>query len=386
MPTSNVTLNPGDTIVVTYKDSFQIKDVTNSKFTVTSAAPAEPVPSGTNPPPSGGGDTQTPPGPVTPPSGASGLFFSPEEIQQLPMTGPAWDNVKSKAQGSWGSPNLKDLNASHDVLTLAGALYYARTGDAAMRKKVADAIMSAPGTESGGRTLEPSRNIVSYVISADLINLQDFDATKDAAFKTWLSSVRNKTLDGKTIISTHDVRPNNWGTHAGATRVAIARYVGDTADLAKAAKVFQGWLGDRNAYSGFEYGDLDWQSDKSKPVGINPKGATIQGKNVDGVLPDDQRRAGGFTWPPQKENYAWEALQGATVQAWLLHRAGFDVFNWSDKALLRAVTWLYTVANYPAEGDDTWIPWVYNKVYGTSFATKPAGQGKNMSYTDWLFA
>ena len=43
----------------------------------------------------------------------------------------------------------------------------------------------------------------------------------------------------------------------------------------------------------------------------------------DGVLPDDQRRSGGFVWPPTKENYVWEALQGAIAQAVILHRAGF---------------------------------------------------------------
>lgn len=376
MTTSNATLNPGDTITITYQGTFQIKDVTASRFTITNPL----VSSGVQPPP----DTQGPPAP-TPPSNSLGILFSTEDIQKLPTTGAAWENVKSKAQSSWGSPNIKDGNSTHDVLTLAGALYYARTGDTAMRKKVADAIVSAQGTETGGRTLESGRNVVSYVIAADLIGLKEYDAGKNTTFKTWLSIIRDKELDGRTLVATHEKRPNNWGTHAGATRVAIDRYIGDVADLEKAAKVFFGWLGDRSVYAGFEYGELDWQSDKTKPVGINPKGATIDSKNVDGVLPDDQRRAGGFTWPPQKENYVWEALQGATVQAWLLHRAGYDVFNASDKALLRAVTWLYTVANFPPEGDDTWITWIYNKVYNTTFTTKPASIGKNMSYTDWLF-
>jgi len=76
-------------------------------------------------------------------------------------------------------------------------------------------------------------------------------------------------------------------------------------------------------------------------------------ESIDGVLPDDQRRAGGFTWPPQKENYVWEGLQGAVVQAEVLHRAGYDTWNWSDKALLRAVTWETIIAKFPAQSDDT---------------------------------
>ena len=75
---------------------------------------------------------------------------------------------------------------------------------------------------------------------------------------------------------------------------------------------------------------------------------------TDGVLPDDQRRSGVFRWPPSHENYVYEALQGALVQAVILQRAGYDAFNWQDKALLRAFRWLRDVTEYPATGDDTW--------------------------------
>src|SRR6185436_3561741 len=128
------------------------------------------------------------------------------------------------------------------------------------------------------------------------------------------------TLDGQTLRSTHEKRPNNWGTHAGASRAAVAVYLGDQAELDRCAQVFKGWLRDRSAYAGFEYGDVSWQADPSHPVGINPRGATKSGHNIDGVLPDDQRRAGGFTWPPPKENYVWEALQGALLAALVLER------------------------------------------------------------------
>lgn len=361
----NQSLNPGDSIVVSGVGDGTLTVVQNGNSATLSFA-ANPTP--------------TP----TPSGTADGIWMSRAEVQALPMTGTAWDNVKSKALGSWGSANLKDLNSTHDVLTLAGALYYARTNDSAMRTKVANAIMSSIGTEVGGRALEPSRNIVSYVIAADLIDLQSYDSAKNAQFRNFISALRTEVLDGRTIISTHNERPNNWGTHAGAARVAIDRYLGDTADLALAANVFKGWLGDRNAYAGFSYGDLAWQYDPTHPVGINPKGATKNGNNIDGVLPDDQRRGCGYQWPPCKENYTWEALQGATVQAQLLARAGYDVWNWSDKALYRAVNWLYNVNAYPASGDDVFIPWIINKAYGTTFKTvTPTAIGKNMSYTDY---
>ena len=313
-----------------------------------------------------------------------GIWISQAEIMSLPTTGAAWTNVKAKADADWGTPNLSDLDSKHDVYTLAGALIYARTGTTSYRVKTANAIMSAIGTENNSRALEVSRNIQSYVIAADIIDFRSYDPVRENTFRSWLTTLRTKKMtDGKTIVSTNETRPNNWGMHAGAARIAIDLYIGDRTDLDKAAHIFEGWLGNRSIYAGFKYGALDWQSNPAAPVGINPSGATIQGKNVDGVLPDDQRRSGGFTWPPPKENYVWEALQGASVQAHMLHRAGYDSWNWSNKAMLRATLWLYNIDAFPAQGDDTFIPWIINRAYGTSFVTKPAAIGKNMSYTDY---
>ena len=122
-------------------------------------------------------------------------------------------------------------------------------------------------------------------------------------------------------------------------------------------------------------------------MGINPKGATKNGHSIDGVLPDDLRRGGGFAWPPKSTGYPWEALQGATVAAQLLTRAGYPAWEWCDKALLRAATWLYDVAKWPAEGDDQWQPWLLNAAYGTNFPTSAtATAGKNMAFTQWTHA
>ena len=50
----------------------------------------------------------------------------------------------------------------------------------------------------------------------------------------------------------------------------MAVYLGDATELANTAQVFKGYLGDRASYADFKYGDLSWQADPSKPVGINP--------------------------------------------------------------------------------------------------------------------
>ena len=362
--------------------------------TATTPPTAEPTATATAPPTSEPTATATmlptPEPSTTPPATPTGqsfyrnMWLSPQEVAGLPTTGAAWDNLLSAAQEDTSGPNISNQDDKTDVYVLAKALVYARTGQTNYRDQVVAAIQAAIGTEKGGRTLALGRNLAAYIIAADLVNLPAVNAAVDQQFRTWLGQVLTEELDGRTLRSTHEDRPNNWGTHAGASRVAIALYLGDTAELNQAATVFKGWLGDRNAYAGFKYGDLWWQCDPDHPVGINPAGCTIDGHNVDGVVPDDQRRGGPFTWPAPKENYAWGGLQGAVVQAELLHRAGFPAWQWQDQAILRAVTWLYEQNSFPAEGDDEWQPWLVNYVYGTSFlAAMPASPGKGMGWTDW---
>ncbi len=302
----------------------------------------------------------------------------------LPMSGPAWQNVRAAADKDLGVPRVSDMNDNTDVLVLAKALVYVRTGETKLRDDVVAACAAAIGTETGGRTLALGRNLIGYVLAADLVEMHG-DAGQ--RFAAWLRACLTEELAGKTLVSTHEDRPNNWGTHAGASRMAVARYLRDDAELARAAEVFKGWLGDRDAYAGFRYGDLSWQADPMKPVGINPAGATKSGHDLDGVLPDDQRRAGSFTWPPPQENYVYEALQGALAQAVILTRAGHDPFNWQDQALRRAFQWLHSSCGYVAAGDDSWQPHVVNHFYGTSYpAPNPARPGKNVGWTDWTHA
>jgi hypothetical protein len=310
-----------------------------------------------------------------------GIWISAEEISTLPTEGDAWEALLDRASQSTATPDLSDQDDPTNVRVLAKALVYARTGQERYRDEVIDACMAAIGTEASGEILALGRELAAYVISADLVGLPE---AEDRAFRAWLRAVRTKDLGGRTLVSHHEDRPNNHGTHAGASRAAVAAYLGDDADLARVAQVFRGWLGDRAAYSGFRFGELWWQADPDRPVGINPVGSTREGRSIDGVLPDDQRRGGAFEWPPPNENYVWEALQGAHAQAVILSRAGYDVWNWEDRALLRAVRWLHEQNDFPAVGDDTWQPHLVNFYYGTSFpAPVPSRPGKNLGFTDW---
>ena len=309
------------------------------------------------------------------------IWIGRERVKSLPMSGPAWKNVESAAERPATMPDLSEQDDQTNVAILAEALVFARTGEKTYRDSVVGACMMAMGTE-GGRTLALGKELTAYVLAADLVGMPP---GPDQRFREWLRRVRERRFpSGKTLISTHEDRPNNWGTYAGAARVAIAAYLGDRADLARAARVFKGWLGDRSAYSGFTFKDRAWQAAPNRPVGINPKGAAKYGHPIGGALPDDQRRGGGFVWPPPKENYVYSALQGALAQAVILHRAGYPVWKWEDEALRRAFAWLHEHADYPAEGDDTWQPHVINYYYGTDFpAPVPAEPGKNVGWTDW---
>jgi hypothetical protein len=315
-----------------------------------------------------------------------GLWICPQETLRLPESGPAWDALLKRADAPYTVPNLSDRDDSADVETLARALVWARSGSPAYRDQVIAACTQVMGTEAGSTVLGPARGIVSYVIAADIVGLPP---DLDRRFRAWLSAVRDRPLAGRTLRGTHRERPNNWGTHAGASRLAIALYLGEAEEVARVARIFRGFLGDRAAYADFRFGALDWQADPAHPVAINPAGARLNGHDVDGVLPDDQRRCCDmFQWPPPGENYVYEALQGALTTAVMLERAGYhNVWAWQDRALLRAFRWMHDVAATPTEGDDEWQTHVINWAYGTDFpAVTPAQPGKAVGYTDWTLS
>lgn len=319
-----------------------------------------------------------------------GIWLNRAELDSLPTSGAAWDHVASVANSSWGSPNIADQDSLHDTKVLAGALYAARTGDAAMRTKTANAIMGALETENGGRVLALARNLPGYVLSADLINLPAYSPTMGTTFANWLAGVKNEHMtECDTLIACHNRRPNNWGTHAGGARIAADIYLNDTFDLALAAKTFQGWLGNRSAYAGFSYGDLSWQCTSSAPVGINRADCGERSS----IIPDDMRRGGSYQIPPVHTNYPWGALEGATIQAELLSRAGYPAWDWgfntlNDKAIKRAIMKLDELdrrfGGWWAGGDDVATIWIAEHAYRAGFRTvSPVRAGKSIDFTDW---
>ena len=317
-----------------------------------------------------------------------GIWVDSGRLAQLPVHGTAWNSLLAAANEPCGAVDLSDQDQSTNVCVMAKGLVYARTGETAYRADVVTAIteiVAAPPYD--GRALALGRELGAYVIAADLIGLVGYDPVLDGRFRDMLKALRTRYTWGASpsLVECHERRPNNWGAMCGSTRVAIAAYLGDTADLERAARVLQGYLGDRSAYRGFEFGaDLSWQCDPARPVGVNPARCARSGLSLDGVLPDDQRRGGPFVVSPPDENYVWEAMQGLLAQAVMLERAGYTAFAWGDRALLRAARWLHYVNDFPPRGDDTWLTPLLNHYYGTSFpVVTPSRAGKNVGWTDW---
>jgi hypothetical protein len=326
-----------------------------------------------------------------------GIWISPEELQSLPTSGPAWSQLDGFADAPAGTADISDQDNEHDVHVLAAALVSARTGSDRLREKAAEGIMDVIGTEDGGRSLALARGLLPYVVAADLIDLEQLDPERDRRFREWLRGVRNEVLEPEsrpTVVTTHERAANNWGTHAGASRIAAAIYLDDRKDLARAAAVFKGFLGDREAFKGFNYeDDLSWQSDPAKPVGVVPAGKSKGGERLDGALPEDMRRGCPFRPEPCPTRYPWEAMQGIAAQAELLSRQGYDAWGWEGEAVRRAAEYLFELnerspnEDWAAPDGNQWIPWLLNARYGAGFPTQiPAQPGKGMGFADWTHA
>jgi Alginate lyase len=341
-------------------------------------------------------------------SAGIGMWISQSELMSLPTSGAAWDKMRTAAYGSWGTADLKNKDNKHDINLLAGALVYARTGDASLRSKVRDGILAAKRTldesaewQTRDGVLSAGRQIGAYAISADLIDLKSFDASADNEFRSWLTTIRTTNIGThgrwKAITYTCENAAGNWNTFACASRIAASIYLGDTADVDRAASIIRAFFGERSAYPAnapgrngyFEHTagyQSSWACNDATWTGINPA-CDKSGVNIDGVLVEDASRGGGCcVLQGSGISYSWEALQGLFVSAELLYRTGRygDPYSWSNQALKRAMDFMqrsgWGIANVAK-----YIPWLANARYGTSYPQAASFTGRIMSWGDWLY-
>jgi hypothetical protein len=319
-----------------------------------------------------------------------GILLSPAELMALPTSGPGWDAIMARIEQPYGDPYRLATRDDANKDVLAHALAGARLDDDEYRGVVRDAladVMAAPrDTEDVLGTL---RHLQTYIISADLIDLASFDPDLDATFREWLADEIRFDYSGGggggSVISTHEKKPNNFGTHAGATRLAAALYLGDEEEFQAARDIWYGWAtGDpdhtpsKRAWTG-----TDWQCDQDRPAGINPAGCSRDGHRLDGVIPEDQERCGPFSWPPCETNYIHGAADGMLLSFWMMARQGENPWAWGDRAALRQMEWKYEVGQPPYEGFRWQIP-VVESVYGVDLAgNDPTATSTNFGYADW---
>lgn len=317
------------------------------------------------------------------------IWADVSKFPSKPRTGAGWDAMYNMAKGDAPGPvTVADQGSNNSAWTHACAYVYAATGDMVFYNKAMGALKSlcSPSLPIG-RALGLAREVQGYVAAAEGLQLakQDptFDAVLKAKFKYFLTC---KTSSGPaSLLESHQKRPNNWGTHATSAVLLIARYIGDATIFANAIKVFRGYLGEYDTYHDFAYGDLAWQFRKDRPVGINEKGAIINGLNVDGMLPEEARRGSTSTnsYPGgDAQMYTWEATQGSTAAMVTALNAGSDLRDVAAYAHKRGINFALNTVNWPIAGDDAFLVPLLNLLYpDLKLAPVTGGPGKGLAWT-----
>lgn len=332
--------------------------------------------------------TSTPYPSVPPTSPSVGIWSSKEELASKDMSGPAWTEVLNAANklavNSNPDPDNQDDNTN--VQVLAAAIVYARTNHEEYRTKVVNALRKVEVFQPTGRTLAWGREIGAYAMAADLVGYRTpaFEAQMRKFAEGYkCSQVKSATNGGyATLLEMYLQRPNNWGAMAFGSLAAIYRYLGDTQKLQLIRNHYvQTVVGPSPAIS--DYGSLTWQCKENDPLLINPVGCvkTCEGKlvNVEGIVPDDMRRGGSCRPDPLYTNYPWGQLEGLTMAARILERAGMPIWSAGDSAICRAASVLQDArfgVQWKAKGDDEWQLPILDRGCGKSWSKGTGTDGK----------
>jgi len=353
----------------------------------------------------------------------------------LPTSGATWTQMMKVANGDLGAANVSDQDSPHGERVLALTLVALRSYSDSLKLKAATELNKAIGTENhpdpdcasaalGARGLAVGRNLVSYAVAGDILNLRSNGYNPNGmgvAFENWMTHMRSrKNCDSNgQAAQTHTVCDGIYGTTSNgnlmsfASCAAASGYLRDKAQIDAVWLQFQRYAGNRNVGTKFTPNSYSakWKSGDTTAdnyVGINPVGAHCSGASsaypADGVVPNDQGRGGDCPTDPNTQPaytaYPWEGLQGAYATAVILDHLGYRdaqgqrAWQLGSNALLRAVQYQqYLQDKFGGEWYDTrraaWVKHLACKAYGYNCNTasvthyNPYGGGRNMDWTQW---
>lgn len=372
------------------------------------------------------------------------------EIQALPTSGTAWDNLVAAADGavsttlsstSANSPWLNTYYESADVAVrrkvagqyLAAALVYVAGGAthtaATYRDAVEDALRFIIGTEIDTTSysqdpvdhlLATMRQLSSWVMAADLIGMDDtLTGTRSGwtsdQFGTWLGTLRTKSIGTQgrftTMYKTVWISASNWGGMAFAAYLSICAYLDDTVQLDWVRdNVAKGFTGeDVTAHPSWPAGEFSPTEegftatadfDSSYACNYNadypttgdtawtPINPTACGLGMDGICVEDLSRSASAypTYDSTGIGYTNEVLEGWIAGAIVLYSTGRDIFVYGSDALLRAMKWLDREAEINTYHLSNWQAHAINAYYGSSLPTVTSTWGQTYGFADWIYA
>lgn len=400
---------------------------------------------------------------VTTPSQVSGggqggpLVFSQSYLAALSNTSAAWLAMKDVADNGTGQSepiNLSDQNSFFQIRALARAFVYARTGTASYKTDVQNACRDAIGTHEDAasnvldaRNLACARTLCALVIAADIVGMDNSLTGTRTGYTgmTWLAFLQlirdfvfpaphggNASWDN--LRHQHQLTSHNFGNMAGASMVAVTRYLDDNSmmyGLPPIMAVTQRWLGDRTKHQQFtgpgygtsmqpsfvslesSYGTYAQQHTGGPTgdsyagtvnkltgyVGINPLtcvgGPVWEGMPVSDVARDSSIYDGNYGGIDYSHggDYTYGSFTAILTTLLMYEAAGQSPWTWSDSAPKRAMQWLDRAGMNPLRGTGTGTlgdhtAFTIDAKYGTTLAVVARGSakfGRQFGFTDWLF-
>jgi hypothetical protein len=350
------------------------------------------------------------------------IWIHPDSLAARPTSGLEWDAVFSEANAtSFDTRLINHCDSFHDVQTLAAALVAKRLGDAAMRTKAVNAILTAINNfsptscscDANQVWLCVGRNLGAYVIAADILGLRGGLPGSDSAqvqafFTTFLT--RTDLPGGSPGIPSY-TSASNADAQVAFVHAAIAAYLGDSLQLGTVRTRFRRFCGDRTSPHTLtipgSVNQKDWIFDLTDPVGIHDAHRIRNCCRYDGAIGHDMGRNGQmYSCNPAWTQYPWVNLEGSIPCAIILERNNaFDAKGCGTNALRRAAEYLWYLRTINAGGvgdqpDGTTCTglncWFYgiraedivhliNAGYGTDYPTPnlPIGRGRTIGFTRW---